>query len=841
VDAELTPALHPEEILALTRDRGLVVLPPGRALAFDPDQPIHVSWLVSGSVQRADTWQAFVEPPMLADGLFSVVHASPISDADELLGPVASPEDLPRPPRAGLGGQVSGATSAAVGSGMAWLGWLFGSSSLRDLGRRWIERGMEMSPRLSESVLGRQAAALQELLRQFRSGNIDAALKRALPMGGDPARGSMPHTTDTLPTHNLAWSLGDLFGGGQRGPATIWHGGSDLQQQLIAEYRRVAEEALRRGDHRRAAFVYGRLLGDYRSAAAALSAGGLHHEAAILYRDKLDDPLPAASEFEQAGEFDTALALYITHHEHERAGDLYRKLGDDDRALEQYLAAADRLVREREDYLGAGTLVARKTERSDLAGHYYNLGWQQRNGTATAASHAVPCAVRLARILAQHAQPEPLLQLVGEVETHLNDDRHGGSTWLFFTAAAELAELPHLEAVREELRDRSKLALAATVRRYGERESRPGSVVQDAFGRSELWSAPLMRDAAYALTARQKLPPVPEPPKPKSPYIEVRLHVGTPTAAAYASDGRVVVAGFEDGMVAWLELQTGRIQKVDARDTVVSLACDARGQVFVALSADQRLHTFWTDGVRLIGTAVQELRDEAHADAMLMPTVRGTFPDVACGLLRADGSVVFRSCLRPSMTLDSYPMLTEGAAEAGAWLPRAHDQAWLLRWAGRFIAITDVTGTTVGLTHEVELPWEPRIPPAGSPLREPPVALLHPQPDQLVIAGVGAWRHLYLSQFSLADTTPEAKSTWHAVGPEFRAAAVVRDNQVIAATSDQGLLKLRCWPCQQLQVTGEAMPLPQGAAPVACFACPVQGEVAVLLDDGRLVRVRFSV
>lgn len=51
----------------------------------------------------------------------------------------------------------------------------------------------------------------------------------------------------------------------------------------MAEYRKAASEAAKMGDHRRAAFIYGKLLGDYREAAAALMAGGLYHDAAQLY------------------------------------------------------------------------------------------------------------------------------------------------------------------------------------------------------------------------------------------------------------------------------------------------------------------------------------------------------------------------------------------------------------------------------------------------------------------------------------------------------------------------------------------------------------------------------
>ena len=60
-----------------------------------------------------------------------------------------------------------------------------------------------------------------------------------------------------------------------------------MQRELAAEYRKAAEQAIRRGDYRRAAFIYGKLLRDYRTAANVLMQGGLHHDAAVLF-DRID-------------------------------------------------------------------------------------------------------------------------------------------------------------------------------------------------------------------------------------------------------------------------------------------------------------------------------------------------------------------------------------------------------------------------------------------------------------------------------------------------------------------------------------------------------------------------
>src|SRR5205814_944312 len=68
------------------------------------------------------------------------------------------------------------------------------------------------------------------------------------------------------------YSLAALLGDG--GPASVWLGGGDVWAELAAEYRRIARDAAARGDHRRAAYIYGVLLRDLRLAADTLAAGG---------------------------------------------------------------------------------------------------------------------------------------------------------------------------------------------------------------------------------------------------------------------------------------------------------------------------------------------------------------------------------------------------------------------------------------------------------------------------------------------------------------------------------------------------------------------------------------
>src|SRR5439155_7378722 len=140
---------------------------------------------------------------------------------------------------------------------------------------------------------------------------------------------------------------------------------AELQRELEREYRKQAEAATRRGDYRRAAFIYGKLLGDYRMAAAVLAQGGLHHDAAVIYLKRLEDHLSAAREFEAAGDVDRALELFRQRGDHVRAGDLLRRMGEEELALAEYREAAS-LLAQSQGHFQAGELLLTKAQRPDL-------------------------------------------------------------------------------------------------------------------------------------------------------------------------------------------------------------------------------------------------------------------------------------------------------------------------------------------------------------------------------------------------------------------------------------------------------------------------------------------
>ena len=317
-----------------------------------------------------------------------------------------------------------------------WPGWGVRSAwaDWPGSGASWVGRALNRVPRLSEALLDRQAAALRALLNEFRAGDLERALRRALPMG-EPggARGSVADPGDRLPTRRTTYALNDLL---STGPAAMWFGNEDVMAELSREYRKAALHAVQTGDYRRAAFIYGTLLKDYSAAAQALLRGGLHHDAAILFLAKLDDRRSAARAFEAAGEFDRAVTLFRALGDHVAAGDLLRRIGQEDEALEEYRLAADllALVEREGGRLAAGDLLLSKVGDGILARTHFAIGWGQRP-----APNAVSCALRLLQLDATAGNLAAMRELLDEASAFFAWNRDLAQVERFYNELATLA------------------------------------------------------------------------------------------------------------------------------------------------------------------------------------------------------------------------------------------------------------------------------------------------------------------------------------------------------------------------------------------------------------------
>lgn len=548
VDAELTPALLDDEAEGLVRKQGMIFLPDGRALGFDPATPVALASLLTIPRLPERPWRGLPQRPQLADRIDEILLDRPEETPDSVLDagddhPIGT--ETPRPDEANPAATAAGRAAMSLGRAFAWMGRALGSGKLSELGARWIENAMRLAPRLSEDLLGRQAAAIHELLREFREGDIERALRRALPLGDSDEGGGGGGSAfggDRLPAHDPSYRLSDILGSSSR---SVWHVKRDVLTELREEYRKAAEEAVRRGDYRRAAAIYGKLLRDYRAAAITLSRGGLHHDAAIIYLVKLDDVAAAARAFEAAGEFDRAVQLYRQLKDHEAAGDLLRKLGEEDAAVDEYLAAAWRLSRSPSGDLKAGELLLAKAGRPDLALERFAAGWARRP-----APNATSCGLRIAQLSAERGDVAALFRLLDEADDHFEPSNDTYEIARFYNRIGELAGHAPLASHRESLLDRALIGLTAHLRKLALPGAKIAGQVSTLLGQGDAWPASLVSDASFAVSVATKPLPRPELNPVEVPTLRrFRVGVGEVSAVALALETGDVAIGFEGGEV----------------------------------------------------------------------------------------------------------------------------------------------------------------------------------------------------------------------------------------------------------------------------------------------------
>jgi tetratricopeptide (TPR) repeat protein len=605
VDAKLEPALLPDEAAALVRDRGLVFLPGGRVLGFRPQQSLTAPQLLTCPRRPSRDWQRLPPRPPLPDRLREVLYEPPedapaptppegaagtADDTGHATGGGRAAEailqeggegigtEAPRPPKAGAAARLTGGAAARLGRGLARLGRMLGVEGLARMGAGLMGWAVRQVPRLTEEILGRQEAALRELLRQFREGRLEDALRLALPLQPPGHRGGAVAGDAHLPVRDTRFNLRSLLGD-TTGPGALWLGGGDVWAELTHEYRKAAEDAVARADWRRAAYIWGQLLRDYRQAAAVLQRGGLHHDAAVIYLELLGDTHSAARAFEAAGDIDRALRLYRQRGDHVAAGDLLRRAGEDELALEEYRDAAWELG-QRGNHLEAGNLLRERAGRSDIALEYYLAGWAYRpHGSAFG------CLMHLLQARAAEEQPAALLALIGEADEFFHAPGHETAAGQFYNALAGLCAQPHLAAVGDELRDRARVGLAHKLRQRAAEETRPGFAASDLFGRTDMWHPAVVSDATFAFRAAVRHAPAPR----REAGPRVRLASGKVTAVCTAAESGRVFVGFAGGDWAMFDPREGRLYRepppAETPATITCLATNPRGDHLVVLHA----------------------------------------------------------------------------------------------------------------------------------------------------------------------------------------------------------------------------------------------------------------
>lgn len=167
--------------------------------------------------------------------------------------------------------------------------------------RNWLAR-LAIASQVSRLLGQRQGEHLKRMLRMFEDGQLDEALRHAIPLSDDPAD-----------------SLGQAFGtmgrrdglqlGQSLGRSASLHLGEDVREHLRRTYRRSFEKLDREGRIDEAVFVLAELLNARQEAMDYLEKHGRHAQAAEL---ALAWDLPAAQIVRLhvlAGDWRTALAV----------------------------------------------------------------------------------------------------------------------------------------------------------------------------------------------------------------------------------------------------------------------------------------------------------------------------------------------------------------------------------------------------------------------------------------------------------------------------------------------------------------------------------------------------
>jgi len=848
-DANLVPALLLDEIATLSQKRGLIVLPGGEVLSFIPTPLPVTKWLAPIHVRR-DEWQSFPPRPQRPETLTVIERPTPSASLMEMLGEGAPdnaeplpgtggvPEDA-RPPASGSTlSNLTANAKLAAGTFLTWLGKQLGASGLARLGGDLARKALEAVPRLSEKVLGEQEAALREVLRQLQSGDIEKGLRRAPIAVGDPDQPAKVGTNAHLGNRDPRYSLRDLIGTGGGG-ATAWLGGGDIWNELAREYRKLAEEATARGDFRRAAYLYGVLLRDLRSAANVLMAGGLCRDAALLYRDRLNDPLAAANAFERAGDHDEALRLFEKYEHFEKAAELLRRIGDEDRAVAYYLRAADVLAK-RGFLLGAGDLIRTKAGRRDLAIGYYERGW---NGIS---AENLICGERL---LDEHllAEDMPRVQgLFSDAEAKLAD--RASDAGHFFNYARNVGDPFLPPEMRDDLTDRVRLLFAGHLRSTGS-AAEGTRLASELFGQNHPWPGPVVRDATLAVRENHRVQTVAVAPKHSPP---VKLANGTVTAVAVARGTSDIVVATEDAVVMWRVDENSVVLVTDLHyGPMFALSVDPKGQIVYGLQ-DRGTVALWgfiADGESsfTMGGLVEDL-PQAHSKGAwyLQPaptfyegenwiTVTSTYTDetqtFAGPYLKRHEKNAFWTHLSYTDMLVETDLGSIWAWADGRIQYWSQEDAVGAREPAEWLGDSFANGQPI---LKWEQPWSPCRPQAGAA-----VEWITAGPEWLEVtgvddAGVLRWAKFAVYRSPTITSETQTKSASHRDG--FVAACLIGTGSVVAVTARN---EVHWFPSAWKSLDSTAsLTLDVPTSVVALVARPAQNEVVAILADGSAIRFK---
>lgn len=251
------------------------------------------------------------------------------------------------------------------------LSWFFSGASVRSASSGGLLQQLEQWVRQKLADIEKQRDTELKRLMDLFDKDADKALQYAIPLNSPYLdRGKAPQSWK-LTRRQTQFNLGNL-GGGRR--VDGWDL-SNYNAQLRARYIKAANEALEQGNYKRAAYIHAHLLGDFYAAANVLQQGKMYREASALYRDHLKNERMAAECLEKGGLIEEAIPIWLHLNDLEKAGDLYRTIGREEKAEACYLEKVAEL-KQAKDYQKAATLTLEKLRQKQEAETLLLRGWE---------------------------------------------------------------------------------------------------------------------------------------------------------------------------------------------------------------------------------------------------------------------------------------------------------------------------------------------------------------------------------------------------------------------------------------------------------------------------------
>ncbi|WP_452601855.1 hypothetical protein [Pontimicrobium sp. MEBiC06410] len=153
---------------------------------------------------------------------------------------------------------------------------------------------------------------------------------------------------------------------------------SERMEALRKEYEKLADEAIKNKDYKKAASIYIKLLKNHFKAATILEEGKYYQEAALIHLKFTKNKELAAKAYESGKFYNKAIPLYTELNRNEKVGDLYKLTNNKMEADKHYQIVIDNYLKQSQ-YVKASLVYKYKIEDTTKAQAPLLKGWRENN------------------------------------------------------------------------------------------------------------------------------------------------------------------------------------------------------------------------------------------------------------------------------------------------------------------------------------------------------------------------------------------------------------------------------------------------------------------------------